>query len=209
MITVVIWCNVIHHHYSQAGLFSTVLETISSTGLGFRLDLYSNGSVGLRVDYTRWVGKKASATSDAEWRPSVSPYFGIPALCGSSTLTFTSYPSMPSLWSTVPQHTFFISYKPHKAYRANFVIPVSHHAASCHSRNVYIQPMVNNRWNACWLNTRLGDLSGKVTKTWIGLTTPSLAATILLARLSQEKHWQCNNIPGECAQAAQGANCNL
>ena len=156
MITVVIWCNVIHHHYSQAGLFSTVLETISSTGLGFRLDLYSNGSVGLRVDYTRWVGKKASATSDAEWRPSVSPYFGIPALCGSSTLTFTSYPSMPSLWSTVPQHTFFISYKPHKAYRANFVIPVSHHAASCHSRNVYIRPMVKNRWNACWLNTRFG-----------------------------------------------------
>ena len=112
MITVVIWCNVIHHHYSQAGLFSTVLETISSTGLGFRLDLYSNGSVGLRVDYTRWVGKKASATSDAEWRPSVSPYFGIPALCGSSTLTFTSYPCIPSLWSTVPQHTFLISFKP-------------------------------------------------------------------------------------------------
>ena len=154
MITVVIWCNVIHHHYSQAGLFSTVLETISSTGLGFRLDLYSNGSVGLRVDYTRWVGKKASATSDAEWRPSVSPYFGIPALCGSSTLTFTSYPSMPSLWSTVPQHTFFISYKLHKGYWAHLVFPVSHHAASCRSRNVYIRPMVKNRWNACWLNTR-------------------------------------------------------
>ena len=46
------------------------------------------------------------------------------------------------------------------------------------------------------------------TKTCIGLT-PGLAATILLERLSQEKHWQCNNIPGECAQAAQGANCNL
>ena len=68
---------------------------MDSTGLGFRLDLYSNGSVGLRVDYTRWVGKKASATSDAEWRPSVSPYFGIPALCGSTTLTFTSYPGIP------------------------------------------------------------------------------------------------------------------